>query len=486
MATGKTWALEWGSAYPNTFAVRVNLAETYDAALNSSVVSVTSIQVKSTDWKGYTYYPDGVLKIAGTAILTMKSSSGKYKVKVAARDTWYTVTDEDGVAASGSVEITHEADGSASTTVELTGNSYDQLRFFHTGDSSTGGYGWQVTGTQNIELTQIPRASTIGATDANIGSVAMIAVNRKSSAYTHAVMFRFGDVTGYVTEDGGVSSSEVKISAVSIPFKVPDSFYAQIPSAKSGACTLTCKTYSGSTQIGDAQTATFIATAAEALCAPTVSGTVVDSNAATAALTGDASKLVRFMSTALCTISVAAKNSASISQKSIAGTVVSGDTRSIAGVETGSILFQATDSRGYTTKYTASAELIPYIKLTNNAVANRTDPTSGNAVLSLKGACYCGSFGVANNAVTAKYSINGGAEVTVTPVMADGAYSLDIALTGLDYTAQHSIEVTVADKLASVTKTITLKRGIPVFDWGENDFAFNVPVYFNAGYVDKS
>ena len=313
----------------------------------------------------------------------------------------------------------------------------------------------------------------------------MIVVSRKSAAYTHSVMFRFGTVIGYITEDGAVSASEVKLSAVSIPFKVPDSFYGQIPNAPSGVCTLTCRTYSGNTQIGEAQPATFIATAAEALCKPVVSGTVVDSNAATKALTGDASKLVRFMSTALCTISAEARNGASISRKTIGGAVISGDTRSIPEVETGNILFEAVDSRGYATRIPVTASLVPYIKLTNNAVVNRTDPTSGNAVLSLRGACFCGSFGTADNAVTAKYSINGGAEISVTPVMADGAYSLDIALSGLDYTRQHTIEVTVSDKLDSQPKTLTLKCGIPVFDWGENDFAFNVPVYFNQGFVNK-
>ena len=30
--------------------------------------------------------------------------------------------------------------------------------------------------------------------------------------------------------------------------------------------------------------------------------------------------------------------------------------------------------------------------------------------------------------------------------------------------------------LSTVTKTITLQRGIPVFDWGENDFNFHVPI----------
>lgn len=33
--------------------------------------------------------------------------------------------------------------------------------------------------------------------------------------------------------------------------------------------------------------------------------------------------------------------------------------------------------------------------------------------------------------------------------------------------------------LSTVTKTITVKRGIPVFDWGGNDFNVNVPLILN-------
>ena len=442
--------------YDNIMGLKCTWTGVQSMADNQTIVSW---RLESDGSQYYSYYVGSLsLVIDGITVLSIND-----RFLMEGGGKWYQ---------EGTTTITHNTDGSRSFSISI----------------AAGIYNWgsvNCRGSSTFTLDTIPRASTIGATDSNIGSVSMIVVSRKSAAYTHSVMFRFGTVIGYITEDGGISANEVTLSAVSIPFKVPDSFYGQIPDAPSGVCTLTCRTYSGNTQIGEAQPATFIATAAEALCKPVVSGTVVDSNAATKALTGDSSKLVRFMSTALCTISAEARNGASISRKTIGGAVISGDTRSIPEVETGNILFEAVDSRGYATRIPVTASLVPYIKLTNNAVVNRTDPTSGNAVLSLRGACFCGSFGTADNAVTAKYSINGGAEISVTPVMADGAYSLDIALSGLDYTRQHTIEVTVSDKLDSQPKTLTLKRGIPVFDWGENDFAFNVPVYFNQGFVNK-
>ena len=305
--------------------------------------------------------------------------------------------------ASGSTTLNHNTDGSKSMTIKV----------------EAGIYNWAInkSGTGTFTLDTIPRASTISVTDANIGSVAMIAVSRKSNSYSHSIAYKFGAQSGYITADGGESASEVKLTESSIGFKVPTSFYAQIPNAQDGVCTLTIRTYSGTTQIGEDQTATFTATAARALCAPDVAGTVVDTNAVTKALTGDSSKLVRYCSTALCTISAAAKNSATISQKKIGGAIVSGNTKNLAEIETDSVEFYAKDSRGYDTGAVVSFELIPYVKLTSNPTGRRTDPTSGNAVLSLKGNFFNGSFGAVRNTLTAKYRINGGAYVSVTPVL---------------------------------------------------------------------
>ena len=58
-----------------------------------------------------------------------------------------------------------------------------------------------------------------------------------------------------------------------------------------------------------------------------------------------------------------------------------------------------------------------------------------------------------------------------------------MALSGLYYESEYTIQIVAADKLASVTKTVTIRRGIPVFDWGENDFAFHVPVYMGGNLL---
>lgn len=378
------------------------------------------------------------------------------------------------VLASGQKVITHNNDGSRRVTMKM----------------EAGIYTWAINkdGSGTFDLDTIPRASTIGAADANIGSNTTIVVNRKSTAYTHSIAYKFGSLTGYVTADGGISTGEVKFDTTIVSWTIPTTFYAQIKNAKSGTCTLTIKTYSGSTQIGDAQKCTLTVTAPQEACAPSVSGTVIDSNATTKALTGDDSKLVRYYSTAMCTITAKAKNSATISAKKIGGAAVSGDTRSIQNVEQNTVSFYAKDSRGYEATANVGFTLIPYVLLTNNSSGQRTDPTSGNAKLTIKGDFYNGSFGAKDNALTVKYRIaesggSYGSYVAVTPTVNGNAYTASVALSGLDYETEYIIQIVAADKLASVTKTVTIRRGIPVFDWGENDFAFHVPVYMGGNLL---
>ena len=326
-----------------------------------------------------------------------------------------------------------------------------------------------------MTLTVIHRQHDISAAAANIEETAMIAINTNGDSLTHSIAYSFGNLTGFIDASGNPVSNEVKFSAASVGFKVPASFYSQITDWHNGVCFLMCKTYSGNTQVGNATEAKFTATAARSKCAPAVSGTVVDSNEATKKLTGDPNRLVRYCSTALCTLKAEAKNGASIKERKIAGRSVSENTLSIPAVETGSFSFWAKDSRGYDDTYTPPVkELIPYIKLTNNAVGVRTDPTSGNARILFSGNYFSGSFGAVDNTLTVAYRPSGSDQwEVVTPAIAEGQYSAEVSLEKLEYTQSYSYEVKVEDKLEAVVKTVTIGQGIPVFDWGKDYFNVN-------------
>ena len=332
-----------------------------------------------------------------------------------------------------------------------------------------------------LTLAQIARASAIGATDADIEATSSIIVTQRSSAYTHSIYFEFGELAGYVLADGSISVDETRISATNIAFGIPSTFYDQIPDSVSGICKLTCRTYLGTVQIGQAQTATFTVTANRAKCSPNVQYSIEDVNATTLALTGDSSKLIQYMSIARCTIHAVARNGAYIVSKSIADVEVVNDSREIASIESGSISFVATDSRGYSTRLTVHRDLIAYVKLTANVQLMRNDPTSGKATLSIRGDYFNGSFGAELNSLRIQYRLTKvGAEygdyAMLEPVIDNNTYSTTIALAGLDYEYAYDAQVVVEDALSSTVRVATVSQGIPVFDWGERDFRFNVPV----------
>ena len=470
MATGKSGYFE----YSNTpyMTAQIEWSEEYDAVANTSRVSVTALKIKSSTYRG-NWYPNGWIKVNGQTVVTFGGNPASHYVGLPSADGVYrsVMAQMDGSlnAPWRSETIPHNTDGSKSITIESDLSMYRPK-------SSSSSAKTLVLGhhAQTIDLTNIPRASTIGATDANIGAVSMLAVNRKSSNYTHTISYAFGGLSGFITSDGGISGSPEYLSATSIAFAVPAAFYGQIPNEKSGTCTLTITTYSGSTQIGDSQSTSFKATAAEVDCSPIVSGVVIDANDATKRLTGDESVLVRFFSDALCTISATARNAASIVNKTIGGQTVAESTRRISAVESSSVVFTAQDSRGYGNSTTVTKSMIPYIKLTNNATAGRDDPTSGKATLLLSGDCFVGSFGAVTNSVQAKCRIENGPYIDVPLTITDNKYTATVPLSGLDYQQRWNIEIIVSDALMTVKKTVTIMQGIPVFDWGEHDVNFNV------------
>ena len=116
--------------------------------------------------------------------------------------------------------------------------------------------------------------------------------------------------------------------------------------------------------------------------------------------------------------------------------------------------------------------------LTSNAAVKRLDPTGDKALLTLEGQCFRGSFGQAENSLSVTVTVPGlGQSFTSSPeIREDNSYYFALELSGLDYTRSYQVEVLVQDLLSRVDKTLTVQRGVPVFDWGEGDFAFHVPV----------
>lgn len=329
------------------------------------------------------------------------------------------------------------------------------------------------TGTESV-------ISSVYGTD--IGNYCSILILKKNSSYTHSIKYQFGDLNGYIGASGNITTDEEKYATTSVKFLIPAEWAEQIPNAKVGTCTLTCTTYSGSTKVGDPQTLTVEFSTYLPFCEPSIYIDFLgDVLSETNQVTKDPEVVVRYRSKVRCTYRVSTLYGATVESVVINGVNVGSDSGSydFEKADTGTYTIVVTDSRGYTYRLARSLTLIEYVELTNNAVITRTDPTSGNAILSIQGNYFDGTFGKTDNYLSVAYQIGTtGSMWGLEPIISDNEFTVSAEISGLDYTRNYTIIVTVRDALTKIEKKLTVKKGIPIFDWGENDFQFHVPVSF--------
>lgn len=327
---------------------------------------------------------------------------------------------------------------------------------------------------QQLTLPTIPRASTVTATDANIGSVSMVAVGRKNPDYSHEIAWQFGDLSGYLSADGSFSQTPVRFQTEALGITLPESFYLQIPDSPSGRCTLTCTTYQGDTQVGQPQSTAFTVTADPELCGPELEVSIVDCNPVTVALTGDEQTLVQYASHALCTLSAQSRQGSTLVSKTIQGVEVE-ESLVLPQFDGEGVAFAVTDSRGYTNYLELLRWTLPYIPLTATVTAQRAEPTGGRVIVSVRGNCYNGSFGTQDNAISVTCAA-GQQQVALAVTLSGNTYEATGELTELSYLHSHTLTVTVTDRVGTLERTTVVGRGVPVFHWGGSDFQFQVPV----------
>lgn len=355
--------------------------------------------------------------------------------------------------------VTHNTNGKLTITISGT--------FTINGTSSLSGGSVSKSWT----LTTIPRASSVTCADGNIGSATTININRASSSFTHTITYSFSGLTGTIA---------TKTSNTSIGWTIPTSFYAKIPNAKSGKVTITCDTYSGNTKVG---TKTTTANVFVINSEPAVNATIEDVNENTVALTGDSSKIVRYMSNAKVDITATAKNSATISTRKVTCGNKSGTSASntLNEVESGTFVVRCTDSRGFSASETIEKTLIEYIKLVFVSISLTRPSTTSNTVnATLEGRYFNSSFGNASNNLTLKWRYRQSGQETwneytqISPTVIENTFNYSASLGDTyDYNEEYEFEFVATDKLMNITQTVTVTRGIPIIDIGKNDVKVN-------------
>lgn len=416
---------------------------------NYSDVTATLSYSRTDSYTTYGHWA-GSLSIDGDE----KTVSGKY-VQI--------TRDSNTVTITHTVQVPHNEDGTKTVTISATGSIADTTLT-------------KTTISDSVALTDIPRAASIHATDAQIGGVSMVTIGRRSEQHTHTVSYRFGALEGYLSEDGP-SEEAVQLSAASLAFPVPEAFYYEIPDKTRDWCTLTCTTFLGTEQIGTPQQTTFSVWAAGDLCRPQPQIHAEDVNEKTLALTGDPGAFVRYGSTVQCTFQGNPRYGAVITEQTLNGEPVEGDGALLEQVQASRLALAVKDSRGYSAQAYYDLDPVLYFPPTLRLTAARTDATSGNAELKAEGSFFNGSFGAQDNSLRIQYRVGSGEAVSAAPEVEGNAFRLQLALTGLDYTQSHLISLTVADSLNTVTAQARIHPGIPVFEWGKEDFRFHVPVF---------
>lgn len=370
--------------------------------------------------------------------------------------------------------VEHSSDGTKSISVS---SSLSTSAFTPNSASASG----------SVTLTTIPRASEITCTSPNIGDVATISVNKKSSSFTSTLTYKIGSLTGTIATK--TSSTSVQFNTSSIA----DSIYALIPNATEIQGTIYCDTYSGSTKIGDTKSTTFKLYAVKSVCEPDASATIVDTNESVTKVMGSNTKFVRYISKPKVTINATAKKSASIKSYYINmndGQTSSSSTYTFPTMGSNKINVSATDTRQYPGYNDYLVSMVDYIKLhINELVVSRPEGTSNEAILNLNGAYYNGAFtDTKSNSLSAsfKYRLSGTSDEwtdggTLTPMITNNTFKISNLTLGedFDYEQEYQFLFTFEDTFMIVNEYYTLEKGQEVFAIGDDEVYVYGTLYLN-------
>lgn len=362
------------------------------------------------------------------------------------------------------ISVQHNNDGSfPGRSVEIYVNS------FHMSGTKSG---------KILSAPTIPRASSVTATEACVEAATTINIARASANFKHTLKYSCDELEGTIVE---------KTDSTSYGWIIPVTFY-EIMEGKEIICTIICETYNGTTKIGEKST-TFKVKVDESKCKPEVSATFKDVNEKTVELTGNNQKLVKFISNVQVVMSATGKNGATIKSKSV--TCADGKSRKTDGtinsVESGKFTIIAIDSRDIPSSEDYDLTMIEYIKLTCNANFYRPQPTTGEVAVKFDGNYFNGNFGQVDNTLKISYRYRKKGTDTwndwevLAKVIAGNRYSNGsnpISLgTEFDYRESYEFQIKANDKIYTAEEVSSIKSvsaGIPVANWGKNNFDINV------------
>lgn len=422
-------------------------------ANNTSTISWT---LKGAGTGGAGWYYAGNFKVVIDGA-TVYNSSGRIKL--------YNGT----TVASGTQTIAHNPDGSRSVAMSAQAGIYTVAV--------------NCSGSESFTLTPIPRKATITSAP-NFNDEENPVIKYSNPAGNNVTTLQACISLTGSTDD--IAYRDISKTGTSYTFNLTDNERNLLRSNTTGSNSKTIKFYIKTIISGNTYSDSVSKTFSIVNGAPTLAPTAIDTNATTVALTGDSNKFIKYFSNAAVTTGATALKGASITSQSVicGGKSIEAASGTIQKVESATFNVSVTDNRKNTTTQTLTKTLIDYVNLTCDLDAE-APTTSGDMTFTVSGNYFNGSFGATENSLTVqyRYKTNDGAfgdwTIIDTVTKSGNTYNASVNLTGLDYKSNYTFETKAVDVLQTVNSAPKKVRTLPIFDWSDTDFNFNVPVLMN-------
>lgn len=370
---------------------------------------------------------------------------------------------------SGSVNVGHNADGtkSCSYQVKIVGGS----------DPRGANYQWNSSASSapSMTLTTIPRATqpSMSAGSVTMGNAITINTPRASDAFTHSLWYQ---VNGGNLQDiaSGVTTS--------YSWTVPIGLASSVPNGTSISVTVICRTYNGSTNLGDKYTsftAYVPSSVVPSMGNPTA--TRVDNGVPS----GWGVYVKGYSKVTIAMTSVSGSYGSTIKSYSITGPNLSSTSSSatsgvLGSAGTNTYTCTITDSRGRTASKTVSISVVDYAKPSISVSASRCNSdgtvSSSGTYLRVTASYSIASVSSKNSVSSRSVSCNGASNTSFSSgsafvLGANCAINTSYTLTAsvkdaLNNTASASITIPTASRIMNVRAN---KSGIAFGKFAESD-----------------
>ena len=377
-----------------------------------------------------------------------------------------------GVVASGTITIPHNTNGTMSFSASVKVACYtDSANLFGSGS-------WN--------LDKIPRQATITAAP-NFNDE-----ENPEIIYSNPAGTDVSTLQACISLDGSnddIAYRDISKTGTSYTFNLTDDERNILRNATTTSNSRTVKFYI-KTIIGEN---TFYENVSKTLTIinanPIINPQAEDCNSRTLELTGNKNRFVCYYTHLKYTIEKSAKKGATIQSVNVECGSKSKSEADLSGgilnnIDSGVVKFSITDSRGNTTTKVLTKSFVKYIKLTCNMEVS-APTTDGSLNISASGNYFNGSFGAVNNSITVqyRYKTNGGNYTnwaSMTTSISGNTYSASASITGLNYKSSYTFQIRAIDKLLTINSPEKTVKTVPLFDWGANDFNFNVDTSVNG------